>query len=605
MISLLAVSCTKDALSGVSESSEESGRISDYGRITAEALSTKTSLDGDGAVVWNTGDKIRIYGTSKPDGAVYVTESDLVQKAEFEAETDAVEDAVRYAVYPADAASSADLSAGSAEISLSGLAVQGWSSSLDETADIAELPMVAFSETDKFVFQNTCGGIRFSILDFTGSGIMLSSLAVEAKDNSQIAGTAVVDFKTAAMTLAKEGTANKVSVDFGEGLLLAPGGETEVNVFLPAGTYKGGFRFTATDTEGREFGAETNADITVSNGIVTPLKTLQLTMWYGTANCYVATQATEIQVDITPFYTFDRTFAAAGETMTDKEGKVKSPAKSAKIVWQYAHGSGNVVETVEISGEKLNVRTTGVKGNAVVAICDADGQVLWSYHIWATEVNDIPYHNDVLGDFVMMDRNLGATAVELKNQATYGNFYQWGRKDPMPRGIDLQRPAKPYTTPYDMVEAVMADDTKGTVAYAVAHPDVRIKGGDSWFNGELPALWKTGSKTVFDPCPAGYRVADPNCYENGWVKDGPSCNENYGYAFATGSGDYTSIYPTVGYLQGKHDSIAYLEYRARYWTSDPSKILNYNNTTVVVGDFKLESKNSYADGYAVRCMKIN
>ena len=39
----------------------------------------------------------------------------------------------------------------------------------------------------------------------------------------------------------------------------------------------------------------------------------------------------------------------------------------------------------------------------------------------------------------MMDRNLGATSVTPKDQNAYGVWYQWGRKDPFPRPLDIVR----------------------------------------------------------------------------------------------------------------------------------------------------------------------
>ena len=39
----------------------------------------------------------------------------------------------------------------------------------------------------------------------------------------------------------------------------------------------------------------------------------------------------------------------------------------------------------------------------------------------------------------MIDRNLGATSVTPKDQNAYGAWYQWGRKDPFPRPLDIVR----------------------------------------------------------------------------------------------------------------------------------------------------------------------
>lgn len=73
------------------------------------------------------------------------------------------------------------------------------------------------------------------------------------------------------------------------------------------------------------------------------------------------------------------------------------------------------------------------EGNAVIGAYDAGGTMIWSWHIWAVNYN--PETSKVLfNGYNMMDRNLGALANDNsttdKILASYGLYYQWGRKDP-------------------------------------------------------------------------------------------------------------------------------------------------------------------------------
>ena len=72
-------------------------------------------------------------------------------------------------------------------------------------------------------------------------------------------------------------------------------------------------------------------------------------------------------------------------------------------------------------------------GNALLGAFDAAGNLLWSWHLWCAEFD--PADEQVeLGGEVMMKRNLGAGVVSGTSEedilASYGVYYQWGRKDP-------------------------------------------------------------------------------------------------------------------------------------------------------------------------------
>ena len=59
---------------------------------------------------------------------------------------------------------------------------------------------------------------------------------------------------------------------------------------------------------------------------------------------------------------------------------------------------------------------------------DAEGAtILWSYHIWVTDVADQPFGVNSKGNsYTVMDRNLGAVSATPGDAGAIGLLYQWG-----------------------------------------------------------------------------------------------------------------------------------------------------------------------------------
>ena len=202
---------------------------------------------------------------------------------------------------------------------------------------------------------------------------------------------------------------------------------------------------------------------------------------------------------------------------------------SAKLLWQSYYG---LVESVALDNDgRISLFVEGDEpGNALVAACDAKGDVLWSWHIWISSENpltDVATYSP--GGKVFMTRNLGAytnsngDADEQKIHDSYGLYYQWGRKDPFLRPADHKCSGGSGETVYTSLggyvemPVVQSSATEGTVEYATAHPTTFIANAAALAEGEsrkadwlaVPndALWGDGStKSLYDPCPAGWRV---------------------------------------------------------------------------------------------------
>lgn len=195
-------------------------------------------------------------------------------------------------------------------------------------------------------------------------------------------------------------------------------------------------------------------------------------------------------------------------------------------------------------------------GNAVIGVYDKDHNLIWSWHIWVTDrLKDVTYasipfrdveensmfedihtaatYNKVLTDVTMMNMNLGATLEKWSGPSdvlkTYGLYYQWGRKDPSPLP-----PAYNYanadmsTFPYFYKDQKMQTsvlevlESQPTVKTGVMYPlgivapsQINETYPNDWLYSSVDQLWgydpttkKVVKKTIYDPCPYGYRVPD-------------------------------------------------------------------------------------------------
>jgi len=163
---------------------------------------------------------------------------------------------------------------------------------------------------------------------------------------------------------------------------------------------------------------------------------------------------------------------------------------------------------------------------ATVGIFDAEKKLLWSYMICTYKSGDAPKDIQYPG-FTMMDRFLGQgngneKALEL-GTIDCGNpaFFQWGRKDPLSKttsaGLDITfgwskdlvddpGDAAALAGIFLVPDAAMVDQNNG-YKYYKGEPRYDLWGGsnntDDWYDPNAK-----GHKTVYDPCPEGYRVPD-------------------------------------------------------------------------------------------------
>ena len=213
---------------------------------------------------------------------------------------------------------------------------------------------------------------------------------------------------------------------------------------------------------------------------------------------------------------------------------------SVEVLWE-SYGTsttpskGSIIKTVSYSSNYITFETPSTlrNGNAVIAAKSAKGTIIWSWHIWVcsgynpTSSAQTYYHS--AGK--MMDRNLGATSATPGTVGALGLFYQWGRKDPFLGRSGISSSTIAAST-ISWPAAVASNSSNGTLTYAVSHPTTFITNNtnnDDWHYSSGYSTddtrWQS-SKTIYDPCPPGWRVPDGG--EGGvWSKASNHHNESY------------------------------------------------------------------------------
>lgn len=342
-----------------------------------------------------------------------------------------------------------------------------------------------------------------------------------------------------------------------------------------------------------------------------------------TSNCYMINTAGEHSFKATVIGNGRKGIIAGAGFHTDDASI--NPA-SAALLWE---DTQNFIGKVELRDGRVYYTANSNEGNAVIAVysgANCTGDILWSWHIWGTGdtlPSDEELTNQAGATFTVMDRNLGAT----KMPSSASMLYQWGRKDPVPNAVvyyvnggaaDIEKSYPVVSDDAASIETGIRNPgslvycPSGNSDWLLEHNkslwgDSNINDQYTWYstgkytNPEAGAGW-TDQKTIYDPSPVGYRVANKFTF-TGFVKntDGttPQGNStpkleyiNYvkyenGWYFKRNSSDTEGIYfpmsgsrgaMTGSLWVGGNSPYSTLDYSASYWSSACQKNLTASQT---------------------------
>ena len=641
-LALLSVSCNKERMD-VTEPDVQSQTFTavreDFEKAKADLIDQK--------IEWEIGDEISISDGTVQSVFVATKVDEETGVATFslkDGQTPLAEEGVTYkAWYPAGIAPKEGVAAmPQQQATTNGLTPEGKKINY-APSKFSALPMYCESTTTTLSFKNLCALVKISLAT-PGDDIAVSQVILESDDKATWGPYSIAEGK---MTYSGE------VADFGRAAVRNTNAKwiSAVPCYyfaIPEGTYNSleiivqdNKKQTQIKSLQKALSVERNHIYNVDFAI----DNLRNDLSYArqTANCYAVAAAQK------------NCFRAT----RGNETSIIEGIDHVGIVWRaQSAGTTDLTNKVVKDNVSYDVKTgyvefesTGNQGNALIAAYDASGKVLWSWHIWVLN-SARPLADVTVGGTTMLDRNLGAlyTAPYAEGSGetsvlTAGYCYQWGRKDPFPgRGYEGSTGA--------MVKMLAADNTcmdnldannrpnthpmtdanaQITVQESVENPEKFVPAGSQHWASDIADTWGGETKTIYDPCPYGYRVPAAADFTGFWSADYvlpyESANKsgntavhgfNYTVEDATSFFAVTGQIGTNGKMSGAYigsnssASSAAVQGYSRIWTRESdhtfidavrqiTKGKAWDNRTTVIRTSA--SINSY--GMAVRCVREN
>ena len=316
-------------------------------------------------------------------------------------------------------------------------------------------------------------------------------------------------------------------------------------------------------------------------------------------------------------------------------GGANNGVDGAEVVWADAadlvhlsstpishDASGNAFLDFEVTEHDIQ------SGNAVVAVTKGSGAsktVLWSWHLWFAPkdaLDKIKVTNHQNKDYYFTKETLGwkptlwrsstytsARTVKVKVEQTVANngakaytvinitqnpggvrkgattLYQFGRKDAFPGVAKADLASNSHFTEN-------AGDNM-SIENGIQHPDLYYTWGSNWENNySYNNLWSADNtargfndnsvvKTVYDPCPVGFKMPASNAFtgftttgQNSStqselnIEDSQTFQNNLGHNFWTNSSKTATIYfPASGCRDNSDGSLSTIGIFGSYWSA--------------------------------------
>ena len=312
-------------------------------------------------------------------------------------------------------------------------------------------------------------------------------------------------------------------------------------------------------------------------------------------------------------------------------------AATAELLWQDKSG---LITSVSVNGNYLEftIGTFG-GGNALIAVKDGSGNIVWSWHIWATTETltnltsiDTGTHTDLSGasaPYRVAPVNLGWVPTGDSGKQGYCPYYQWGRKDPFipcngttsgNTNKTIYNISGANITPASITESSTGiqkeSSTSATIATNIQNPIKNYYNGSN--NGPCNTaynnMWDAQNsttdnvatatkKTIYDPCPPGFCVPTGNLWY--YFGDGDRRRmstfdtTNIGATWNTGITGDTLWFPATGSRNGSSGSLGDVGSGGYYWSATPNST-SYGRFLYVYSSYWRWHRAGRANGFPVR-----
>ena len=454
---------------------------------------TRTALTEGNNVLWCAGDQIAVVGSSAPENPVTYTIIAGEETTDGAFEGDAIADELKAAVYPAsffDTESFGEQIDGTFYLPVVIPDVQeGVIGNMPNNANLA----VALG-TDKFEFKNVMGLLKLQLYGTSERPIKLIQIAA----NEPLAGNATVTIDGNDPVLEfTDNTTKVITVTLPEGTRISadPAAPTIVYAVVPVNAFTLGLSVSVTSDQNPAYLSlnRTLVENTIIRSTIQEMPAAEVRFTFTKsrlANTYIVEPNGTLELG---------PFRPDGKLL----GHVKNGGYNSPRYYTVISGQSPAVTLTNYTNY-CKVVAGEYEGTRIIQARDADDTVLWTWNIWIT---DTPQDITLKDGTVLLDRNIGAIcAVPADTVAghseTWGLRFQYGRKDPV---FNIS------------TNNIKTSPEVGTVEYAIHNPQMFIQAvdtteaehqrwnGDWHWEGDLD-LWSGAEKTIYDPCPAGYRV---------------------------------------------------------------------------------------------------
>ncbi len=495
------------------------------------------------------------------------------------------------------------------------------------------LPLIAYADAgEQLTFHHTVGLMQ---LKLEGSEVNIKKIAVTSDKN--IVGDAKVAYAASEPSLevvGEDGTGGisnfkKATYTFNDasGLPLDSDG-VDFYIGLPEGTHNLSLLITDADDNTMLISAPS---VPISRGVVIPttltytadpLANLTNLSEFGHfANCYVVSKAGN--------YCFNARKPDGALVSGDSATWVwaSGEAFNSAANQTEARLNAKMMDNISLRGGKIyfNVPSDFTVGNVVLGIVDGSSNLLYTWHIWLTsdDIEDV-----TAGGITVMDRNLGAgkacnPAGETNAdwQLTRGNYYQWGRKDPILgiRNNTAENTSSAYASGNSWYSVLNTDISNVSAwSYNGDFGGVTIEDGAKYpvtmaASKKVPGYIADDKSTLWserpnaNPCPYGYTIISSSQFETLIDAGTPTVSVYNSFGLVNLGGGI--MLPRAGMRYGSDGTARSITTDARYYTDNPgtSDGQGYAYRFITSGStFSSATLTSY-DAYnacSVRCVKI-